>query len=207
MKNDACLFVDNVTKKYKHLTVFESFSMQAAKGEIVALVGKNGAGKSTLIKMIAGIVRPTEGDILVDGISVKSNRLRYAEKIAYMPDYFRFPKQLTVEEFLTFYCRLRNADVKTLSKIIEKVGLSEKRKAKTASLSKGMGQRLMLAALLMSDAKLYLLDEPTNGLDDEWTHRFVEMMKELKSQKRTIVFSTHDREIANRLSDKIVPIT
>lgn len=206
MTNTICLDMKNVGKTYKKEQIIKSFSLKVNRGEIVALLGKNGAGKSTIIKMIAGIIKPSEGEISIDGHSLKESRIEYAKKVAYMPDHFRFPQTLTVYEFVKFYSSLRTRNVQKMDSVLEMVGLSEKRKEKTSSLSKGMGQRLLLATLLLSDAQLLLLDEPTNGLDVDWVERFKEIMQMLKNEGRTVLFSTHDKEVAGTLSDFIVYI-
>lgn len=203
---NLCLQMNDIAKKYKKHFIIDSFSLQVRKGEIVSLLGKNGAGKSTILKMIAGIIKPTRGVILVDGSSIKENRLNYAKKIAYMPDNFKFPATLTVYEFLKFYSQLRLANIKNIDTVLTKVGLVEKRNVKASSLSKGMGQRLLLATLLLSDAQLYLLDEPTNGLDEHWINEFQTMIMSLKKENKTIIFSTHDDRVAKKLSDQMIYI-
>lgn len=199
------LLVQNITKTYKGQIVVDSFSLEADLGEIVCLVGKNGAGKSTILKMIAGITKPTSGTILVDGLSKKTDPIAYTKKVAYMPDDFQLRQPLSVKEFLQFYRTMRQSKI-SIDFVLEQVGLLHKANERISSLSKGMGQRLMLATMLLSEAKVLLLDEPTNGLDEEWTERFQRIISSFKEEKRTIIFSTHDQKIVEKLANQIIKI-
>ncbi|MFA8439822.1 ABC transporter ATP-binding protein [Pueribacillus sp. YX66] len=206
MGHKPLLHVHNVTKRYKKTTVVHEFQLTAQKGELIGLYGPNGAGKSTIIKMISGIVSPTSGTITVNGLTRKANRRQYAQYVSYMPDHFQFRQPLTVMEFLMFYARLRHVSKSDVLAAIDKVGLTEKQHDYVSTLSKGMGQRLLLAQVLFSGSSLILLDEPTNGLDDEWLMNLQRLLRQLKVENKTVLFSTHLYSFANDVSDRVIRI-
>lgn len=204
MDHKPLLQMLNVTKRYKKTTVVENFHFTAKPGELVGLYGPNGAGKSTVIKMISGIVMPTHGSIIVHGVERKKNRRQYSQFVSYMPDHFQFRQPLTVLEFLMYYARLRRVAEQDVYEAIEKVGLTQKQNALVSTLSKGMGQRLLLAQTLFSRSALILLDEPTNGLDDEWLQNLKQLLLELKDEGKTVLFSTHIHSFADEVSDRMI---
>lgn len=206
MDKAAVLVMENVTKQYKKKTIVDSFHLAAHEGELVALVGPNGAGKSTIIKMICGMIRPTSGTIHVKGRSLRRNRKQYAEEISYMPDHFHFHQPLTVKEFLMYYASLRRTTEQRVTEALERVGLLDKSGEYTSTLSKGMGQRLLLAQTLISNASLILLDEPTNGLDKDWLGNLEELLLKLKADNKTVLFSTHLDSFAESVSDRVVEV-
>lgn len=196
----------DVTKRYKKQVVIDRFQLAAAPGEIIALHGPNGAGKSTVIKMISGIVRPTAGTIRVNGYSADKHRKLYAREISYMPDDFQFQQKLTVMEFLQFYAKMRQVSRRQVVEALARVGLLSKQDSYVSTLSKGMGQRLLLAQVLFSGASLLLLDEPTNGLDDRWLDNLKQILLDCKQQKKTVIFSTHLRSFAEDIGDRIISV-
>lgn len=204
MEYEPLLYVDNVTKRYKKMIVIKEFQLAARKGELIGLYGPNGAGKSTMIKMISGVVAPTSGTITVNGFSSKNDRKKYLQLVSYMPDHFEFRQPLTVKEFLMYYARLRRVGKQQVFEAIEKVGLQDKQNDYVSTLSKGMGQRLLLAQTLFSGASLILLDEPTNGLDDEWLLKLQQLLLQMKEEGKTVIFSTHLRSFADEVSDRII---
>lgn len=201
------LIVDQLSKRYKKHLVVDQFHLQAQRGEVIGLYGPNGAGKSTIIKLISGIIYPTAGKILVNGYDSVRHKKRYAQEISYMPDHFQFRQPLTVLEFLQFYARLRRMDLGKVFAALDRVGLISKKDAPIHTLSKGMGQRLLLAQTLFSGASLILLDEPTNGLDDEWLTNLKTIIVELKAENKTVIFSTHLHSFAAGVSDRMISVT
>ncbi|MGO0063147.1 ABC transporter ATP-binding protein [Brevibacillus fluminis] len=198
--------VSGVSKRYCGHTALAPVTLEFAQGQIVALCGGNGAGKSTLIKMIAGMIPPSTGEVTIDGIGWRRNRTAYAKKIGYMPDDFQFPGGVTVREWLGFYAALRHVHPEWIDEMLGKVGLQEHAHKLCTSLSKGMRQRLMLAQAAVAKPAVLLLDEPTNGLDLHWISWFVAMMKEFRQSGQTIVFSTHQLEVATELADELIYI-
>lgn len=206
MDNEALLVMESVTKRYKNRLVIDQFQLTAKKGEIIALCGPNGVGKSTIIKMICGIIRPSAGTIIVNGQSCNHNRKRYAKEISYLPDSFSFHQPLTVNEFLMYYASVRNVSKDQVLQAVERVGLMDKKDEYISTLSKGMGQRLLLAQTLFSNASLLLFDEPTNGLDNHWLIHLRELLCTLKEENKTVLFSTHIESFAVDVSDRVVYI-
>jgi ABC-type multidrug transport system ATPase subunit len=197
------LEIKNITKTFQKNEVVSQFSLQLDEGQIGVLIGGNGAGKSTIIKMIGGIFQPTAGEITVCGIR-REDRKNYSRKISYMPDDFVFPAGLTVKEWLKFYEKLGQAPKGRTEKALTLVGLEEKQNEKLGHLSKGMRQRLLFAQAYLRDAQLILLDEPTNGLDPYWVSSFVDILHKLRTEKKTILMSTHQLDMASSIADVIV---
>ncbi|TCT26334.1 ABC-type multidrug transport system ATPase subunit [Melghiribacillus thermohalophilus] len=202
--SDLALKVKGLEKKYHEQTVVFPIDLELQTGQVLALCGGNGAGKSTILKMIAGIVEPTQGSILVDHLSWDKNRKEYAKKIGYMPDHFSLDISLTVRELLHYYARLKKVPGQEVDKVLEKVGLVSAQNKSLESLSKGMRQRFVFAQAMLGSPKLLILDEPTNGLDPYWMKSFVDMIRDLKKENQAIIFSTHHLDIAEETADLVV---
>ncbi|MBO9129376.1 ABC transporter ATP-binding protein [Bacillus sp. 165] len=198
------LQISQVSKKYKTKQALSSFSFQAAKGTCVVLCGGNGAGKSTLLHILAGTLKSSSGTVVLQDIELCKDRNAYVSQIGYMPDDFHAQQMMTVQEFLSFYAKLRKTEEKHIQEVLEKVGLAEKKKELVKHLSKGMKQRLLFAQACIGKPKLLLLDEPTNGLDPFWVNAFVEILLQLKREGTIIVFSTHMMDVAAEVGDHIL---
>ncbi|MCM3736569.1 ABC transporter ATP-binding protein [Bacillus cytotoxicus] len=198
------LQVNEVSKEYKGKQALSHFSLQVDEGACIVLCGGNGAGKSTLLHILAGISKPTEGTIVLNGIPLHENRNKYVAQIGYMPDDFHAQEMMTVHEFLSFYGVLRKVKQKQIQDILEKIGLSEKRDELVKHLSKGMRQRLVFGQALLGNPKLLLLDEPTNGLDPFWVNAFVEVLQDIKKKGTIVIFSTHMMDVAAEIGDCIL---
>lgn len=198
------LVIHKVSKKFKDKWALYPFSLEAAEGECIALIGGNGAGKSTLLHMIAGISAPYEGEIYVEDVNYKTNRYKYVSTIGFMPDEFHAQETLTVLEFLTFYGRLRKVSEERIAEVIELTGLANKKNEEVRNLSKGMRQRLLFGQACIGKPKLLILDEPTNGLDPFWIDVFVKRLIEIKLTGTTIIFSTHMMDVAAEIADRIL---
>ncbi|MFC5406117.1 ABC transporter ATP-binding protein [Cohnella soli] len=196
MSDALLLEVDQVGKKIGRATLLEPCSLRARNGEIIALCGGNGAGKSTLIRMIAGISKPSHGSVRLRGVTWSENRTKYAEALGYMPDEFQFGSALTAGETLRFYASLRGVSVTLVYELLERVGLADVHKRKVSTFSKGMRQRLLFAQAMLSKPPLLLLDEPTNGLDPYWMEEFGRLIRSAADEGQTVVFSTHQLNIA-----------
>ncbi|MGO4789401.1 ABC transporter ATP-binding protein [Paenibacillus sp. 2KB_20] len=195
---------DGVHKSFKGKTVIEDLQLYIRQGEAVALCGGNGAGKSTLLRMAAGILRPTRGSISVNGHDWQENRQNYARQIGYMPDDYRFSPGLTAMETMLFWARLRGLGKTRAKEVLSMVGLSNTGSKPVTSFSKGMRQRVSFAQALLAEPLLVVMDEPTNGLDPYWMNTFVMLVRQAVSNGQTLLFSTHQLEIAEALADRIV---
>ncbi|WP_232697693.1 ABC transporter ATP-binding protein [Brevibacillus daliensis] len=198
------LIVKELSKKIKGQTLVEPVNIELPAGEIMALCGGNGAGKSTILRMIVGLMRPTTGEITVDGMSWQKNRTEYANLIGYMPDQFHFGTGLTADETLRFFASLRNLSSDRVDEVLELVGLTDVRKKRVNTFSKGMQQRLLFAQAIIASPRLVVLDEPTNGLDPYWMDEFVQLVKKIKQTGSSIIFSTHQLSVAELACDSAI---
>jgi len=201
---DKFVRFEAVHKVFNGKTVIGEVNLAAEAGEVVALCGGNGAGKSTLLRMLAGIIRPTSGQITIGGLRWENDRRRYARQLGYMPDDYRFSAGLTALETMLFWARLRGLGEARAREVLELVGLSDTGRKPVTSFSKGMRQRVLFAQALLAKPPLIVMDEPTNGLDPYWMGSFVQLVRQAAAGGQTILFSTHQLQIAEALADRIV---
>ncbi len=201
---ELALDLQNVRKVYGKQTILERIDLQLQPGQALALCGGNGAGKSTLLRLIAGIEQPTSGTIRVNGLTWRGDRRRYAERIGFMPDDYRFGHGLSALETLSFWASLRKVGRARTVELLDIVGLSEVKHKLVSSFSKGMRQRLLFAQALLAMPTLLLLDEPTNGLDPYWMNTFVELVEKVTQEGLSVIFSTHQLDIADAAADRLV---
>ena len=187
--------VEQVTKSFKGDRGIFDVSFTLKPGHITALVGSNGAGKSTIINILTNLLKPDSGEIK-----------RQSTDVRYMPDDIDFPDTLTAEEIIRFLGGLKKVPETRQAELLEKVGLSEAKKLKVGQFSKGMRQRLNLAQSLMGDSELYILDEPTNGLDPYWIAYLKTMLKEERANGQIVLFSTHLLSLAEEIADQVILI-
>lgn len=184
-----------ISKRFGKKTVLHPLSWEMPQGKCVAFCGGNGAGKSTLLHMIAGLVRPSHGNILLFGqpqeTVLKNNRRGGGPIVRLMPDHVRFPRRVTAEQFLRFHARLQGIGPERVDELLVELSLDGARRRDAATFSKGMTQRLLLAQALLQPPDLLLMDEPANGLDPYWSDMLVTWMKRLQRRGTTILFSSH----------------
>lgn len=202
--DDPVVQVVGLSKTIKKQTIVRDISYHIASGNVLALCGGNGAGKSTVLRMISGIMQPTAGEIIVNNCSCKEDRRLFSQQIGYMPDDYQFTQGLTAEEMLSFWAALRKVPKERVDEVLELVGLEEKRKSQVHTFSKGMRQRMLFAQALLNKPPLLIMDEPTNGLDPFWMQALVQLLLQIKQEGHTIIFSTHQLEIADEVADQIV---
>ncbi|MEK4129585.1 ABC transporter ATP-binding protein [Solibacillus sp. FSL W8-0474] len=184
----------NITKTYKKNRGVHNIEVTIDAGEITALVGANGAGKSTIIKLLTGQLVQNEGEII--GFS--------KEALRYMPDDLNFPDTLTAAEILALLANLKKVPSDKIPKLLEQVGLADKGHLRVSEYSKGMRQRLNLAQSLIGDGDLYILDEPTNGLDPFWIATLKKMLVDEKEKGTHVLFSTHLLSFAEEIADQVI---
>ncbi|SMF65976.1 heme ABC exporter, ATP-binding protein CcmA [Paenibacillus uliginis N3/975] len=202
--SDKVLQLEEVTKSIKTQTIVQPISFSLEPGDVLALCGGNGAGKSTILRMITGIVKPTAGTIRVNGLQWAKDRKTYADSIGYMPDDFQFGDALTAQETLQFYASLRNAPKERVTELLQMTGLKEFGHKKVSAYSKGMRQRLLFAQAMLAKPPLLILDEPTNGLDPFWMDSFSALVRQNAKEGQTIVFSTHQLNVAEQTADQVI---
>ncbi len=197
----------NVTKNYGKKPCIKNVSFKIDKGEIVGLLGLNGAGKTTIMNMLTGYIDPTEGEILIDGINIAENRKKVSKRIGYLPEIPPLYPDMTVFEILKFVCDIRGARDKNnnIDGVIEKTGLCDVRNRMIRRLSKGYKQRVGLAAALIGDVGILVLDEPTAGLDPKQITEIRELIKEIGKDK-TVLISSHILSEISQLCSRVILI-
>ncbi len=208
----AVLEVKNLVKVYPgDVKALKGISFEVKEGEIYGLIGPNGAGKTTTLRIIATILEPTEGDVLVDGYSVKRNPNEVRKRISYLPEEAGAYKYLTGYEFLdfiaSFYTSNPEKKIEMIKEAITISGLGRRINDKIKTYSKGMLRRLLVAKTLMVKPRLALLDEPTSGLDVVNAQRVRSIIKKYaREYKVTILFSSHNMLEVEYLCDRVAII-
>ncbi|MDX6712264.1 MAG: type transport system ATP-binding protein [Blastocatellia bacterium] len=198
------LNIEHVTKRFEDFVAVNDLSLKARAGRIFGLLGPNGAGKTTMIRMIVNITAPDSGKILLFGQHMTA---ALQDRIGYLPEERGLYKRMKIGEQLRFFAELKNLDGREATRRIdlwlEKVKLSEWRNKKTMELSKGMQQKVQFIAAVLHDPELLILDEPFTGLDPISVALIEGLVLELKAAGKTIIFSTHGMEQAERICDDI----
>ena len=204
-KNDhpECISIHGLKKSYKDVQAVDDVTFSVHKGEIFGFLGPNGAGKSTTIKAILGLIRPTSGDIIINGFDLKRRPIKAKENIGYLPEKISFFDNLTALQTLHFFCQLRGADPSTAPQILKDVGLENAMNRKVGTFSKGMTQLLGIAQTLVGNPSIYILDEPMSGLDARWVKIIRERIKLLNKQGATILFSSHILSEVETICDRV----
>ena len=185
------IHVEHLRKSYGHKLVLRDLSLRALPNEITLLVGPNGAGKSTTMKVLAGLVRPDDGVVLVGGHDIRRDKLRAQQTLAYLPQNPAFHPRFSSRQILSFYARLRGVSSARVDFALESAGLLETSAVRTGALSGGTRQRLGIALLLLADAPVLLLDEPGLSLDPGWRKRLQEILRVEATRGKTVLVTTH----------------
>lgn len=194
---------EHVTKTFGRFVALKDVSFRVEKGETFALLGPNGSGKTTMLKTMVGLVLPTSGQLFVHDLDVSRHGLESRRLISYLPQRAVFPEVLTAGEILHFYCLLRDIPVEKGKEILDRVGFNGFTNKPVSEFSGGMLQRLGLAVMVLPDAPMLLLDEPTANLDLHGAKKFREFILSEKQRGKTVVFSTHQLEEAWELADRV----
>lgn len=187
------LCIDHLSKIFKDMTAVSDVSLRLTPG-VWGLLGANGAGKTTLMRMLAGIMEPTEGSITYDGQPIAALGQRYRDIFGYLPQEFGFYPEFTVQDYLDYMAALKGlsaGDVKRrIDALLEQLTLQKVRRKKIAKLSGGMKRRVGIAQALLNDPEVLILDEPTSGLDPGERVRFRNLLSEF-AHDRIVLISTH----------------
>ena len=201
------LEVINLSKVYSNNEVVKEISFKVNKNQIVGILGPNGCGKTTTIGMILGLLKPSKGKVLIDGIEIEKKRVDLLEKINFISPYIELPKKLTVKQNLEIYGRLY--DIKNLKKKIEylseKLRLSDMINKITGELSSGQKNRVSLAKSIINDPSVILLDEPTASLDPETGDYVRTFLEEYQKEKgASILLASHNMTEVERLCSSVL---
>ncbi len=197
--------VISVSKKYTTEKVLYTVSFCADKGQIIGFLGPNGAGKSTMMKILTGYIKPNSGEVFVDEIDVLKNPIAAQKVIGYLPEHNPLYAEMYVREYLQFQAAIYKVSKSQIEDCIEKVGLTLEANKKIHQLSKGYQQRVGIAAAILHNPKVLILDEPTTGLDPNQIIEIRALIQELGKNK-TVLFSTHIMQEVEAICDRVILI-
>lgn len=204
------LKIEHLTKTYGDKKAVNDLSLHIAPGEIHGFIGHNGAGKTTTLKAVAGILRFDEGEITIDGTSIKNDPLACKKKLAYIPDNPDLYEFMTGIKYLNFICDIFDVSAEKrqprIHKYAELFELTNDLAQPIASYSHGMKQKLAIISAWVHEPRLILMDEPFVGLDPKASHLLKGMMREMCENGGAIFFSTHVLEVAEKLCDRVAII-
>lgn len=193
----------NFEKWYGPFQAVKPTSFSIEKGEVFGLLGPNGSGKSTLLRSVVGLLKPTHGDIIVDGQSVNRERITVKKKLAYMPQRITMPDTLKGREIIQFYADLRELPEQRIDEVLQFTHLNGHSHKRVGDYSGGLLQRLGLAIAFLSNAPILILDEPTLNLDPRGMQQFRRFIEQRKAEGVTILFASHILADAESLADRI----
>jgi ABC-2 type transport system ATP-binding protein len=201
------LIIKNLKKKFGTLWAVKNLNLELEPGEIFVLLGPNGAGKTTTLKLIAGLLHPDEGDVVINGIDIRKNPLEAKSRIGYIPDEPFIYNKLTGREFINFVAGIygvKHDDYeKKMAALFERFGIGAWVDGFSEGYSHGMKQKVVMCQLLLHDPELILIDEPLVGLDPKSSKTVRETFIELKNQGKTLFICTHTLSFARDIASKI----
>lgn len=196
-----------LTKRYGDFVAVDHLNLSIRRGEVFGLLGPNGAGKTTTILMLLGLTEPSEGEVRVLGFDPARQPLSVKARVGYLPDQVGFYDDLTARENLIYIAKLnglpRDQVKRRVEEAIERVRLNHVIDQRAGTFSRGMRQRLGLADVLVKDPQLIIMDEPTQGLDPELAHEFLELIQSLKAEGTTIMLSSHLLHQVQTICDRV----
>jgi ABC-2 type transport system ATP-binding protein len=199
-----------ITKKYSIFPVVDNVSFTVKPGEILGYLGPNGAGKTTTIKMLAGLLEPTDGEILLEGKSIKKGMTAYKARIGYVPEQSEIYPHLSAQEYLLMVGRLRHLPEGPLREKIENLmtlfELDKDMMSPISSYSKGMRQKVLISAALLHNPDILLFDEPLSGLDVTTAMVVKDIIQQLALENKMILYSSHVLEVTEKLCARVIII-
>jgi len=189
------LDINKIRKEYGTLIAVNDISLSVEKGQVLGLIGPNGAGKTTLLRILATILRPTNGSVRLLGYDLAKEYLAIRKHIGFLPDFFNLYNDLTLRECLEFFAKAYKVEKaiipKRVDEVLDYIELQNKRDDFIRHLSRGMVQRMGVGVLLVHDPDVFLLDEPASGLDPKARIQLRAVLKKLSSEGKTIIISSH----------------
>jgi ABC-2 type transport system ATP-binding protein len=197
-----------VSKKFSGIKVVDGVSFVVRPGEVLGYLGPNGAGKTTTLRMLAGLLRPSSGEVFYDGRRVGTDTAAYKRRLGYVPEQSEIYPHLSALDYLFLVGRLRGLPERTLAgramEFLEILGLDDDRYAAIGAFSKGMRQKVLLAAALLHDPDILLLDEPLSGLDVTTGLVIRELILKLAAEGKIIIYSSHVLEVAEKVCSRVI---
>ena len=204
------LKIENLSGGYNRKKIIENINIEIPKGSITALIGLNGAGKSTTIKHILGLLRPMDGEIKVNGITIRENNEKYRKSISYIPESPVLYDELTLEEHINLTAMAYGLNIKEAWEkadvLLKLFKLSDKKKFFPVHFSKGMKQKVMIICSFLVEPNLYIIDEPFLGLDPIAINDLINLMCEKRDNGASILMSTHILATAEKYCDNFIII-
>ena len=200
---------NRLTRRFGDRAVVDDVSFEVGRSEIVALLGPNGAGKTTILRMLGGLIAPTSGSVVVDGMQLtRATGATLRRRIGFLPEAPGLWDRLTVRENLAVYANLYKLEAadSTIDGLLDLFELTAHQAARAAELSKGMRQKVAIARTLLHDPQVLLLDEPTSGLDPQIARGVRRLLDDRRGQGCTILVSTHNLDEAERLADRVAVV-
>ena len=202
------LELKGITKKYSAFAVVKDVSFSVQPGEVLGYLGPNGAGKTTTIRMLAGLLEPTRGEILFEGRPIRSDLIGYKGRLGYIPEQSEIYPHLSAYDYLRMVGRLRGLDEKSLRErvlaFLRIFDLDQDKHAPISSYSKGMRQKVLISAALLHDPDILLLDEPLSGLDVTTALVIRDLIRRLAAERKVIIYSSHVLEVTEKICTKVI---
>jgi ABC-2 type transport system ATP-binding protein len=200
--------LQGVSKNFSAFTVVNNVSFSVRPGEVLGYLGPNGAGKTTTIKMLAGLLEPTKGEIFIDGRNIRSDIQAYKRRLGYVPEQSEIYPHLSAYDYLIMVGRLRGLVEKNLKKKVPEFlrifDLDQDMDAPISSYSKGMRQKVLLTAALLHNPDILLLDEPMSGLDVTTSLVIRNLIQGLARENKIIIYSSHVLEVTEKICSKVI---
>jgi len=202
------LQVKNLTKRYRGLTAVDNVSFEIRPGEILGYLGPNGSGKSTTVKIVTGLLDPSDGEVLLHGKTIVDDPIAFKSRLGYVPEEPQLYTHMTGTEYLVFIARLRSIPFDTAvaraTHLLRLFQLHDARNSLISTYSKGMRQRVLLASALLHDPELLILDEPFSGLDVNAALLLRGLLEVLAAEGKMILFSSHVLEVVEKVCSRVV---
>ena len=202
------LQVHRLTKRYGALTAIRDLTFDIRPGEVLGLLGPNGSGKSTTVKILTGLLQPTDGEVYLDGANALADPRSYKATLGYVPEEPHLYSYLTGPEYLRLVGRLRQLPERALDEKIERflqlLGIYDDRYQTLASYSKGMRQKILVAAAVLHDPRIVILDEPFSGLDVSAARVLKGFVRLLADEGKIVLFSSHVLEVVEQVCSRVV---
>lgn len=202
MHLESILTINNLTKKFGHLTAVKDLSFTINKGNVYGILGPNGSGKSTTLGIVLNVVNKTSGNFhWFEGNTSTHDALKKVGAIIERPNFYPY---MTGSQNLKLVCKIKGVDISKVDEKLDVVGLLDRKDSKFKTYSLGMKQRLAIASALLNDPEILILDEPTNGLDPQGIHQIREIIKQIAAQGTTILLASHLLDEVEKVCSHVV---